>query len=90
MIIDIMIKYDNIYKQCPKLRVHPAPGVHISAARCTIFGGAHQECARFLLRLYHYNMMLAGCMANIPGAEFLGEGHLVGAQDNKTLISDTV
>ena len=34
--------------QCPKLRVHPAPGVHISAAGCTIFGGVHPECALFL------------------------------------------
>ena len=27
--------------QCPKLRVHPAPGAHIFTARCTIFGGVH-------------------------------------------------
>ena len=41
--------------QCQKLRVHPAPGVHISAAGCTIFGGVHPECAPFfkiLLLLY--------------------------------------
>ena len=25
--------------QCPKLRVHPAPSVHISTAGCTILGG---------------------------------------------------
>ena len=24
---------------CPKLRVHPAPGTHISTAGCTIFEG---------------------------------------------------
>ena len=34
--------------QCPKLRVHPAPGAHIFTAGCTIFGGGHPVCARFL------------------------------------------
>ena len=34
--------------QWPKLRVHPAPGVHISTAGCTILGGVHPVCARFL------------------------------------------
>ena len=29
----------GIYMHCPKLRVHPAPGAHISMAGCTIFGG---------------------------------------------------
>ena len=38
--------------QCPKLRVHPAPGVHISTAGCTIFGSVHPVCARFLSQLY--------------------------------------
>ena len=33
--------------QCPKLRVHPAPGVHISTAGCTILGGVHPVCAPF-------------------------------------------
>ena len=33
--------------QCPKLRVHSAPGVHISTAGCTILGGVHPVCARF-------------------------------------------
>ena len=26
--------------QCPKLKVHPAPGVHIFTAGCTILGGS--------------------------------------------------
>ena len=33
--------------QCPKLRVHPAPGAHISIAGCTSLGGVHPVCARF-------------------------------------------
>ena len=37
--------------QCPKLRVHPAPGVHISTAGCTVLGGVHPVCARFLSHL---------------------------------------
>ena len=37
--------------QCPKLRVHPAPGAHISTAGCTILGGVHPVCARFLNHL---------------------------------------
>ena len=87
-----MVSYQYIYAslpltiQCPKLRVHPAPGVHISAAGCTIFGGVHPECARFF-GFYHH-CILGGCMEKIPVAQFLGEMHPVGAQD-KTLISDT-
>ena len=38
-------------------------------------------------RFYHY-YILGGCMTKLPGAEYLGEVNLVGAQ-NKTLISDT-
>ena len=42
-------KLENyIYCQCPKLRVHPAPSMHISTAGCTILGGVHPVCARFL------------------------------------------
>ena len=53
-------------KQCSKLRVHPAPGVHISAAGCTIFGGVHPECARFFeyLSLLHTRRVhgkISGC-----------------------------
>ena len=72
--------------QCPKLRVHPAPGVHISAAGCTIFGGVHPECARFLsyLSLLHIRRV----HGKIPGCTVLGGVHPVGAP-NKTLISDT-
>ena len=36
---------------CPKLRVHPALSVHISTTGCTILGGVHPVCARFLSHL---------------------------------------
>ena len=64
--------YDNI--QCPKLRVHPAPGVHISAAGCTTFGGVHPECARVLsyLSLLHIRRV----HGKKPGCTVLGEVHL--------------
>ena len=47
IIISENICYVHFY-QCPKLRVHPAPGAHIFTAGCTIFGGVHPVCARFL------------------------------------------
>ena len=47
----IMIIAIGIPMQCPKLRVHPAPGVHISRAGCMILGGVHPVCARFLSNL---------------------------------------
>ena len=66
-----------------KLRVHPAPGAHISAAGCTIFGGVHSECARFLgnLSLLHIRRV----HGENPGRTVLGEVDPVDAQ-NKTLI----
>ena len=66
--------------------MHPAPGEHISAAGCTIFGGVHPECARFFwnLSLLHIRRV----HGENPGCTVLGELHSVGAQ-NKTLISDT-
>ena len=72
--------------QCPKLRVHPVPGVHISAAGCTIFGGVHPVCARFFenLSLLHIRRV----HRENPECTVLGEMHPVGAH-NKTLISDT-
>ena len=73
-------------QQCPKLRVHPAPGAHISTAGCTILGGVHRVCARFLsCLLLLYIERLHG---KISGCTFLGEVHPVGSQ-NKSLISDT-
>ena len=90
------------YCQCPKLRVHPAPGAHISKAGCTLFGGVHPVCARFLSNL---TFLYIG---RVPGAIFgctvLGEVHpvsdskgswfdsrhnLVPGSQNNTLISDT-
>ena len=48
--------------QCPKLRVHPAPGAHIFTDRCMIFGGVFFEN----LSLLH----IRGCIEKIPGAQF--------------------
>ena len=66
--------------------MHPAPGVHISAAGCTIFEGVHPECARFFeyLSLLHIRRV----HGENPGCTVLGEMHPVSAH-NKTLISDT-
>ena len=54
--------------QCLKLRVHPAPSVHIFTAGCTIFGGVHPVCAHFLSQLYSY--ILRGYMDKFPGPQF--------------------
>ena len=64
--------------QCPKLRVHPAPGAHISAAGCTIFGGVHPECARYFesLSLLHSRRV----HGENPGCTVLREVHPVGAK----------
>ena len=73
-------------QQCPKLRVHPAPGVHISTAGCTIFGVVHKVCARFLS---HLSLLYIGRVHGaISGSTVLWEVHPVSAQ-NKSLISDT-
>ena len=71
--------------KCPKLRVHPAPGVHISTTGCTILGGVHPVCARFfchLLLLY-----IGRVHGAISGYTVLWEVHPASAQ-NKSLISD--
>ena len=53
--------HDNILtklsqKQCPKLSMHPAPGVHMLRAGCTIFKDMHTFSA-----IYHY-YILRGCI----------------------------
>ena len=60
--------------QCPKLRVHPAPGVHIFTAGCTFF-------EQFIISIYWVHGAISRCTV-------LGEVHPVSAQ-NKSLISDT-
>ena len=75
-----------MYIQCPKLRVHPAPGVHISTAGCTILGGVHPVCARFLSHLLL--LYIGRVHGAISGCTVLWELHPVSAQ-NKSLISDT-
>ena len=72
--------------QCPKLRVHPAPGVHISTAGCTILGGVYPVCARFLSHLLL--LYIGGVHGAISGCIVLWEVHPASAQ-NKSLISDT-
>ena len=72
--------------QCPKLRVHPAPGAHISTAGCTISGGVHPVCASFLS---HLLLLYTGRVhGSISGCTVLWEVHPASAQ-NKSLISDT-
>ena len=71
--------------QCPKLRVHSAPGAHIFTAGCTIFGGVHPVCARFLS--YLLLLYIGRVHGAISGCTVLGEVHPVSAQ-NKSLISD--
>ena len=86
MYVYVCIHYIHIY-QCPKLRVHPAPGVHISTAGCTIFGVVHPVYARFLS---HLSLLYIGRVHGaISGCTVLWEVHPVSAQ-NKSLISDTV
>ena len=57
----------TFHDQCPKLRVHPAPHAHIFTAGCTIFGGVHPMCARFLSQLYSY--ISRGCMEKLPARQ---------------------
>ena len=72
--------------QCPKLRVHPAPGVHISMAGCTSLGGVYPMCARFL---GHLLLLYIGRVHGaISGCAVLWEVHPVSAQ-NDSLILDT-
>ena len=73
-------------KQCPKLRVHPAPGVHISTAGCTILGGVHPVCASFLSHLLL--LYIGRVHGAISGCTILQKVHPASAQ-NKSLISDT-
>ena len=72
--------------QCPKLRVHPAPGVHISTAGRTILGGVHPVSARFLSDLLL--LYIGRVHGAISGCTVLWEVHPASAQ-NKSLISDT-
>ena len=72
--------------QCPKLRVHPAPGVQISTAGCTVLGGVHPVCARFLSHLLL--LYIERVHGAISRCTVLWELHPASAQ-NKSLISDT-
>ena len=76
-----------VMPQCPKLRVHPAPVVQISTAGCTVLGGVHPVCARFLSHLLL--LYIERVHGAISGCTVLWELHPASAQ-NKSLISDTV
>ena len=67
--------------------MHPAPGVHISTAGCTVLGGVHPVYARFLSHLLL--VYIGRVHTEISGCTVLWEVHPVSAQ-NKSLISDTV
>ena len=69
-----------------EIKVHPAPGEHIFTAGCTILGGVHRVCARFLSHL----LLLYIGRVHGPGSWFtvLWQVHLASAQ-NKSLILDT-
>ena len=71
--------------QCLKLRVHPAPVVHISTTRCTILG-VHLVCACFLSHLLL--LYIGRVHGAISGRTVLWEVHAASAQ-SKSLISDT-
>ena len=42
------VRREELTRLTTLVRVHPAPGAHISMAGCTILGGVHPVCARFL------------------------------------------
>ena len=67
--------------------MHPAPGVHISMAGCTILEGVHPVCARFLSHLLL--LYIGRVHGTISGCTVLWELHPASAQNN-SLISDTV
>ena len=67
--------------------MHAAPGAHIFMAGCTIFGGVHPVCARFLRHLLKLHIQRV--QGEIPGCTVVGKVHPVDTP-NKTLISDTV
>ena len=73
-------------RQCLKLRVHPAPGAHISTAGCMLLRGVHPVCARFLSHLLL--LYIERVHGAISGCTVLCEVHPASAQ-NKSLISDT-
>ena len=72
--------------QCPKLRMHPSPSVHISTAGCTVLEGVHPVCARFLSHLLL--LYIGRVHGAISGCAVLGEVHPASAK-NESLISDT-
>ena len=67
-----------IHIMCPKLSMHPAPGVHIFRAGCTIFKDVHPECAHFCshLSLLHIRRV----HGEVPGCT---------VSEGESLISDT-
>ena len=56
--------------QCSKLRVHTAPGAHISVDGRTIFWTVRPVCARFFNELWLY---IRGVHGQAPGARFMNQ-----------------
>ena len=78
--------HSAINLQCSKLRVHSAPGAHISAAGRTFFGRVRPMCAHFFTRFsFQYTR---GVHRKIFGRTISICVHPSGAQ-NKALISNT-
>ena len=74
---------------CSKLRVYPAPCVHILAAGCIITD--FETCAPGVCMLLKFPQFIQVCIVSRkkwPGASFWGSLHPTGAH-NKTLISNT-
>ena len=64
----------------------PAPGAHISMAGCTILGGVHPVCARFLS---HLLILYTGRVHGSISGCTVFRVHPPASAQNKSLISDT-
>ena len=76
----------TIAKSVSKIKGAPCTPAHIFTAGCTIFGGVHPLCARFLS---HFVLLYIGRVHGpFSACTVLKEVHPVSAQNN-SLISDT-
>ena len=72
------IDISGLCKQCPKLSMHPAPGVHIFRAGCTIFKDVHPDCAHIFSHLSLLNIRRVH--GEVPGCTVSRGVHPAGAQ----------
>ena len=79
-------RHGKLPVQCLKLSMHPAPGVHIFRAGCTIFKAVHPDCAHFFSHLS--SLHIRRVQGKVPGCTDSRGVHPAGAQ-SKSLISDT-